>query len=207
MIVIYYLATSGYKKGFDRFQKSVKHFFPQEAKKVIVISDGLQEWDGVEQDGVQYKVHHIHHYPWPIITLFKMKYILDYWEEGEYAYYFNANFTCTGNQNRLDLTKLNSDLLSGARFHETNKCSKAYVDNPSWIASGGFFGGPSNLVKEMCAWVCDAINSDLSQNIIPKWHDQGYLTKWCYDNQDKINVKPFVGNLFQIFYIYKPRKG
>lgn len=207
MIVIYYIATSVYKKGFETFKKCLPKFFPEQEKTVVVISDGLEECSSEEK--ITYKFHYIEHLPWPIITLFKMQYILDYWEDGDQAYYFNADFHAIHDGYKyLDLTKLNSDLLTGPRFIETNDKSQAFIENKQTLfASGGFFGGPSYLVKQMCEEVCSMMRKDLRKNIIPKWHDQGYLNRWCYNNLDKINVTRFLGKLFLIHFIHKPKIG
>ena len=46
-LVIYYIATSNYKQGFKHFQKNLHLFYPELEKTVVILSDGLEEWNAV----------------------------------------------------------------------------------------------------------------------------------------------------------------
>lgn len=74
-LAIYYIATSNYKMGFVHFKKNLGSFYPDFRKTVIILSDGLEKYDNIVEGNITYKTYHIDHFPWPIITLFKMKYI------------------------------------------------------------------------------------------------------------------------------------
>ena len=78
-LAIYYIATSNYKMGFEHFNKNISLLYPNFKKTIIILSDGLEDWNNVVGDNVTYKVYHIDHFPWPIITLFKMIYPFYYY--------------------------------------------------------------------------------------------------------------------------------
>ena len=42
---IFYIATSVYKNYFEYFLKTVKHIFPNKQKELIILSDGLNEYN------------------------------------------------------------------------------------------------------------------------------------------------------------------
>lgn len=203
-LVIYYIATSNYKMGLPYFIQNIHHFFPQFKKTVVILSDGLDDYDGKEIEGVTYKVHHIHHFCWPIITLFKMTLIRDFWEECDYACYFNGNMQCNKdydyNNSNYDFDKLNCAWhvnstnveFDGSKFANISNNSVAFINEPYKYIHGGYFFGPSDIVKEMCNDVSKMVEEDLKKNVIPQWHDESYLNKWCVLNKDKVNKKRFV---------------
>ena len=204
-LVIYYIATSNYKMGFEHFQKNLHYFFPQLKKTVIIISDGLEEWDGVEEKGITYKVHHIYHLCWPIIALFKMKLICDFWEEGDYACYFNGTLQCNINYdyknhnihpNKLNVTvhacSNDENMFDGEYFANIDINSQAYIKRKYKYVQAGFFFGPSQIVYDMCQNVSKMCEIDLKKNIIPQWHDESYLNKWCCQNEHLINRQRFM---------------
>jgi hypothetical protein len=202
-IAIYYIATSNYKMGFEHFKKDIHYFYPNDDKTIIILSDGLNEWDGVKEGNVTYKVHHIEHFPWPIITLFKMKYILDFWDDSvDYVCYFNGNLQYNKDfdviSSKIDLSKLNvsrhckrnKNIEFDGKPSSNNSCS--CIRHPYKYIHAGFFIGKSDIVKKMCMDVCRMTENDLAKNIIPKWHDESYLNKWCEDNPHLVNKDDFI---------------
>lgn len=211
-LIIYYIVTSNYKMGFEHFKKNLHYFFPQFKKTVIIISDGLKEWDNVEENGITYKVHHIHHFCWPIIALFKMKLICDFWEEGDYACYFNGNLECNINYDyentNIQFNKLNVSfhicsndevIYDDEYFANISKNSQAYIFKKYKYkyVQAGFFFGPSHIVYNMCEYVSKMCEIDLKNNIIPQWHDESYLNKWCINNEHLTNKDRFMSLGFQ----------
>jgi hypothetical protein len=195
-IGIYYIATSNYKVGFKYFKENLKYLFPTLKKKVLILSDGLEEWDNVVEDNIIYKVCRINHLPWPIVTLFKMKYIIDYWDNDfDYVFYFNGNLQYNKKAKLQLPDKLIvsthvmgncSDVFDGHKFAKIDKNSVAFIEEPYKYIHGGLFYGPSTIVKKMCREVCKMCETDLKANIIPQWHDESYLNKWCVDNNDLV---------------------
>lgn len=206
MIGIYYIATSNYKMGFDHFKKNLQYFYPNEEKTIIILSDGLKEWNNIKENNITYKVYYIQHFPWPIITLFKMKYILDFWDDSfDYVCYFNGNLQYNKDfdetTSKIDLNKLNvsrhclrnkNNEFDGSQFANISEQSLAYISYPYKYIHGGFFFGPSDIVKKMCNGVSKMVGEDLKKNIIPQWHDESYLNKWCEDNPHLVNKEDFI---------------
>ena len=82
--------------------------------------------------------------------------------------------------------------FDGNGFANISNNSIAYINEPYKYIHGGYFFGPSNIVKQMCDDVSKMVEEDLKKNIIPQWHDESYLNKWCVLNKDKVNKKRFV---------------
>lgn len=201
-LAIYYIATSNYKAGFEFFNKNLHYFYPEFNKTVVILSDGLTEWDKVisknpEGTEINYEVYHIDHFCWPIIALFKMKLILDHKIDCDYVCYFNANLQFNKDYdystNNIDLTGLNlsrpctcneNSEFDGSGFAwAINKKSQAYIEEPYTYISGGLFLGPPEIVYKMCEEVNEMVEIDLNKNIIPQWHDESYLNKWRLQNK------------------------
>jgi len=73
-IGVFYIATSIYKEYFYKyFLPSMKNLFPNEQKKLILISDGLNEYDNEYIDNYNIYVEHIINFPYPIINLTKFQ--------------------------------------------------------------------------------------------------------------------------------------
>lgn len=178
---IYYIATSNYKMGFEHFKKNLPYFYPDMRKTVIILSDGLTEWDNVVEGNITYKVFHINHFCWPIITLFKMKFILDHKIDCDYAIYFNGNlqYNPQARMKPLDLSKLN---VSTHVYHS---------DSSDYVMGGLFFGAASIFYK-MCEDVSIMVENSLKRNIIPKWHDETLLNEWVKENQNMVNKSQLV---------------
>lgn len=206
-LAIYYIATSNYKSGFEHFKKNLHHFFPNFKKTVIVISDGLSQYDGVEENGITYKVFNIQHFCWPIISLFKMKFILDFKVDCDYVSYFNGDLQCNTNydyyNSNINFNKLNatfhthsndSIIYDGGNFACIDINSKAFINKPYKYIQGGFFFGPSHIVYKMCKDVYEMCENDLLNNIIPQWHDESYLNKWCVENKELVNKQRFMSH-------------
>lgn len=202
-LVIYYIATSNYKNGFVHFKKNISHLYPEMRKTVIVLSDGLKEWDGVIEGNITYKVYYIEHFCWPIITLFKMKYMLEHKIDCDYAMYANGdiqyNKYCNVSLDKLiDLNKLNVSrhcycdinvTFDNKRFENIDKSSLAYIDKPYTYIQAGLIIGSADVFFKMCKDVCDMVEIDLKKNIIPQWHDESYLNKWCVEHPSLVNIK------------------
>lgn len=207
VLAIYYIATSVYKENFPRFLESVPKFFPTFHKKVVVISDGLQEYDGRTGQGYEVQVFSdIEHKPWPYIALHKMDIIKDHPVECDYACYMNANLTHNPafNQdlnhlfiyNQMNFSRhcylLQESALDGQYFQRTFKNGKygerysgetksiAYFEKDYQYCQSGFFLGPRTLFFKFCNDISELRKIDEANNIIPTWHDESYLNAWIY---------------------------
>lgn len=209
ILAIYYIATSVYKELFPEFLENVPKLFPSFHKKVVVISDGLQEYDGIS--GPSYKVQvfsDIEHRPWPYIALHKMDIIKDHRVECDYACYMNANLILNPEFNkdidhmflysRMNFTRhcylLKEDVQDGQYFQgKVNQISKddlqlvssdirssSYIADDYQYCQSGFFLGPEKLFFKFCEDVSELRKIDEARNIIPTWHDEAYLNAWIY---------------------------
>jgi hypothetical protein len=194
-LAIYYIATSNYKEGFIHFKNNLPYLYPEMKKTVVILSDGLTEWDNIIEGNITYKVYHIEHFCWPIVALFKMKHILDHKIDCDYAMYMNGdlqyNINYDTSLNKIDLNKLNvsrhhhsniNKCFDNNIFEKIDKSSLAYIGKPYTYIQSGLFIGPSDIVFKMCKEVCDMVEIDLKSNIIPQWHDESYLNKWCIEH-------------------------
>lgn len=95
-ILVFYIATSVYKEYFKKyFVNTVTNLFPDNYKTVVLISDGLEEYDGVKLD-VHTKIewHDIIDFPYPIINLCKFQIVEKYVKlhnEADILLYFDAD--------------------------------------------------------------------------------------------------------------------
>jgi hypothetical protein len=78
MIGIFYIATGSYKQFFNDFLYSLKYMLPNEYKKLIVISDGLKEYDHTYISNVNIFVEDFIDYPYPSININKFQ-IIDHY--------------------------------------------------------------------------------------------------------------------------------
>ncbi|MBQ2017041.1 MAG: hypothetical protein II208_00755 [Alphaproteobacteria bacterium] len=205
-MAIYFIATSNYKQGFEHFKRNLHLLYPDIKKTVVVLSDGLEEWDGVVENGITYRVFHIEHYVYPIIMLFKMKHILDHKIDCDYVAYLNGDlqvnpdFDFSQIDKLIDLSKFNTtrhawrcgeiEVFDSYLFDKMflNKNSVAYIDGLYAYAQSGFFIGPSEIVFKMCQDVHRMTELDLRKNIIPSYHDESYMNRWIQDNKDSGNI-------------------
>lgn len=207
-LVIYYVCTADYKLFFEDFNTSIKNFYPEFNRTIIIISDGLSEYNNYydEEYNIHYKVKYIPHYPWPINTLFKMKYINDHKIDCDYAFYFNAdlmfneqilNYKDFFNLELLNVSRHgNCEYYGNDEFDYDNKYydrgqvenSMSYIPNKYTYVSGAIFGGNAKIFYEMCNDIDTYVEIDLKNRIIPIWHDESYLNKWCYVYKDKISI-------------------
>ena len=85
-IGIFYIATSIYKEYFNMyFLPSMKNLFPDDKKELIILSDGLEEYNNKFIDNFNIHVENIINFPYPIINLVKFQ-LIEY-----YAKKYNIN--------------------------------------------------------------------------------------------------------------------
>jgi len=223
-IGIYYICTGIYKNDFPRFIRSLNKFFPNNKKHVILISDGISEPKKYETNNITIEHHIINDYPWPIVTLFKMKYIETYQCNCDYVFYFNANSEILDSDySWFDKDKLNLTYHKDWFDHNEDPTVflEPYMDNPNSVSYFGtkdytyvqaaFFGGNAELVYNMCKEVNEMINIDLCNNIIPRYHDETYLNKYNYlhnnANISNVLISQIVYDITNTNHIYNLRNN
>lgn len=211
-IGVYYICTGVYKNWFAGFLESLSNFLPEDEKNVFIISDGLDEYLGYEspENKVRVKkIDHIHYYPWPIVTLFKFKYILDNKDLGmDYCFYFNANSYVLQKDSHFwskwfgimesnDLyvsyhavnanKKSLNDFIKGTVIR--NKKSTSYIKNQAYYRlQAAFFGGKTSSFYTMCEEHLRLLTEDLKNNIIAPAADESYFNKYIYENTTKLRI-------------------
>ena len=202
IIGIYYIATNIYINDFNRFLISIKNFFPNIKKEIILLTNSeLNILNINNYPNISINYHKIDDFPWPIITLFKMKYIYDYKGNYDYVFYFNANSELLNtNYSWFDPTKINVSIHKDWLFENKNNALflEPFMDNPnstSYIGTldyiyvqGAFFGGPAQMIYDMCKIINEMLTIDLQNNIIPRYHDETYLNKYCLLFKEQVNI-------------------
>ncbi len=209
-IGIYYIGTGIYINNFNSFLESIKNFFPNNHKIIILLSDTTEKYDTLSTDNITIKQYTIEDHPWPIVALFRFHYLLKYKIDTDYVFFFNSNsiiqpnkLVSWFNETKINVTK-HFTYRSGIKTtyelllpSDDNPNSTSYIGNIEYTyCQSGFFGGPSNLVYKMCEDIVKMINIDLNNNIIAKWHDETYFNKWLYDK----NYDETIINITDVFY-------
>lgn len=197
IVGIYYIATGIYKNNFKKFLESIHNFLPIYNKTIILLTDGLEEYKNYSKDNINIEHHYIEDHPWPIVALFRFHYILKYKTNYDYIFFINSNAVIKENksinwfdQNKINVTKhftYRSGILTTYEMllpSDDNPNSTSYIGNIEYTyCQSGFFGGPNNLIYEMCEDIVNIIDIDLKNNIIAKWHDETYFNKWLYSKK------------------------
>ena len=192
---IYYIATGKYNNGFLGFMKNIEYFYPDCDKTIILLSDNLSEYDGKIFNGCKIEYHEICGNSWPIVTLYKMHYILKYKGDYDYCCYCNADVVFNKDFKKyenIDLTRFTAskhnwmnDNFQALPLKDDNPNSTSYIGDHIYdYANGCFFIGESTVFYRMCEDVNNMLDIDLKNNIIPRWHDETYLNKWCFTHKD-----------------------
>lgn len=211
-IGVYYICTGVYKNWFAGFLESLTNFLPEDEKNVFIISDGLDEYVGYESPDTKVKVKkldHIHYYPWPIVTLFKFKYILDNKDtEMDYCFYFNANSFVLQKSDTFwsNFTRLMEAYSLITTYHAVNaqrKCKEKFVKGSTirnrkstsfiksqdyYLLQAAFFGGKTYDVYQMCQSHLDLLTEDLKNNIIAPVADESYFNKYIFENLNNLPI-------------------
>lgn len=207
-LLIVYLATGNYKYCFDKFNESLKNLCPNSDKKVVALTDDSKYFNDRGIDAIK-----VRSYPWPIITLFKFHYVKEILSR--YLDY-NPTHICQFNSNivfRKPITEdeFLSDKLTAVRHWELasypedylpnkyankNKNSVCYFENPTDYVHAGIWCCPKELINKLCDEVIELINTDLSHNVIPDWHDESAYNKVVVDEWMKNNLVNVLGGKY-----------
>ena len=77
-IGIFYIATGVYKEYFNDFYKTIDYIFPNKQKTLIIISDGLKEYNNTHKDLLDIYVEEFIDYPYPFININKFQIVNHY---------------------------------------------------------------------------------------------------------------------------------
>lgn len=140
------------------------------------------------------------HQSFPYASMNRYKYIWenhDKFSQEEYLYYIDVDCSFVdeikGENIFGDLVGVrHCGFLGGGAPFETNTNSMAYVE-PSrqrFYYGGGFDGGKRENYLAMVKWCHEAIEKDLSNNIIPIWHDESIKNRYFADHSPTLNLSP-----------------
>lgn len=133
------------------------------------------------------------HEKFPYATMNRFKYFTkasDYFINEDYLYYTDVDCLFV-DQVSFDDIKGN---LVGVRHcgfykkqgpYEINKESKSYIDpvKYKYYFGGGFSGGKKDNYLILSKWCMDNLDTDISNNIIPIWHDESMINKYFSENE------------------------
>lgn len=224
IIAIYYIATSNYKNAFLNFLEGLQLFLPNLKKIVVLLTDGLEEYNGYKdfKNNIYIDRRYINHYPWPIITLYKHYLINENKIDCDYACYFNADIEIVKliNECEFDLTKINftthaahnKGLIQHIGHHSevnANKLSKYYniLFDPNnadkLYCQACFFLGQSDLFFDMCKEITDMVNHDMQNEFVfLRWHDEHYMNVWILQHNDICYIRPYVNCFYKNHTIF-----
>lgn len=144
-----------------------KHFFPSAKQSHFFMIPGDEGWP----NGTMYRWHHL----------------LENMPETSYVFLCDADMrfenlvtheilsdcmTLTLHPGYVGIDKENLP-------YERRANSACYVppQDGMFYFCGGFAGGPRKIVKEFANEVCSRIDSDMSQGLVPVWHDESALNR------------------------------
>lgn len=220
-IAVYYIATNVYCELFKPFIESLHKFMPDCKKIVVLLTDGLNEYEGYEdkENNIVIDRRNLTHFPWPIVTLYKHYLINANRIDCDYAVYFNADTVCRDydwENNPFSDSKITLTTHTTCRVDESTIKARAFwywfdacdcssyaevlrdpeVQNEKYVQASFFFG-PSNKFFKMCEEIAFIINDDmLHKCAFLRWHDETYMNVWVLDNLDKVVILPRIQSCF-----------
>jgi hypothetical protein len=204
-ILAIYIATGKYLTFFDSFKESyIENFCVGEGfnRDILLLTNSKYETPIHDRGTIIYQ-RSIEQLPWPMNTLLRYHYMNRHREllsSYDYVYFFNANTKILKPISSKDLGNKGT-VVSHYAFHKSPiydfpycrvQNSKAFVDHEEWKMQNYVMGGFNGFSKEILPRVIDTItewiDTDLKANIIPIWHDESYLNKYCVMNPEIFRV-------------------
>lgn len=198
-IGILLICTGKYTVFFNTVYDSCEEFFLKGHKKTYyVFTDGeIKKGDNI------IKIHQ-ENLGWPHNTLRRFQMfnrVESELKNEDYLFFFNANMKFVDFVNEEVIPKKENNFLMGvnhpgyfnsdpSRFtYERNPNSKFYIEfgKGNYYYQGCFNGGSSNEFLKMSKTLDDMINIDLSNGIMPIWHDESALN-WYYLDKNPLIV-------------------
>ena len=219
---IFYIATSVYKNYFEYFLKTVKYIFPNKQKELIILSDGLNEYNDKQIVNIHIIVKNIIDYPYPLINLCKFQTIYHYAKKYniDRILYFDADTIVFEKDDNywnwidklLDTNKLicsyhphylyNNESIfynDGFIYNDSNLgvyCNPEYIHNNKCYIMSSFFMGSIQSIEYISKSIYKMTSIDLRKNRwIPWFSDEAYL--------NALNVNDNIINNKETIYLSK----
>jgi len=190
MITFLILGTNGYLPLAVRLVKKIRHHYKGSMPIDIVVATNHQLNKYVPDDMARH--YQCSHSDWVEATNSKYE-IAKTIFAGEYLYYLDADtnikkdFTehdilgyIVGGQHFGDL-----DWMKDDKAFDRNPASTAYVpfdtDKPQMYYLGAFWGGKTNLVRNVIDVLLRWQGENRSKGIEPVWNDESYLNKYFHE--------------------------
>lgn len=211
-IGLVYMATSVYKNYFENFLESLKFLFPEDNKTLIVISDGLQEFNEKTINGVKIYVKDVVDLPYPFLPCCKFRFVTRYTKEFNFDYIMNFDSDTIILEKPIEFwNKLKDKLETGKllmtqhphylytpdrHFYEpfivSNPDSIGYIDaayindRHSYIMTS-FFAGKYDIIKYFDNQIYYMLGRDMDNlRWIPRFPDEAYMNK-LYITENVLN--------------------
>lgn len=198
-MAILYVCTGRYSIFWkDFFASCEKYFLPTHEKHYFIFTDNKDIGENNE------RVHSIEQAPWgwPDITLKRYHMfagIQDQLRAFDCIFFFNANVRFCREINDNYLPDAESPLVfqqhpgfynkpSWLFPHERNALSQAYIarGQSRHYLAGGINGGLSPAYLEMIESIKKAVDTDLQQSLVARWHDESHLNKFALGKSFKL---------------------
>lgn len=209
-IGILYICTGKYDIFWEKFYKSSEKYFMSGDKSCIrkyyVFTDSLQLFDENNNKRIQrIKQENL---GWPKNTLNRFHIFLRIKEqliqETDYIFFFNANLLFTHAIGKEILPTINSNGLVGTIHpgffnspnteftYERRTDSAAYIPVGEGLHyyAGGLSGGSTKAYLQLCETIRSWVDKDVSNHIIPIWHDESLINKYFLINPPAISLSP-----------------
>jgi glycosyltransferase involved in cell wall biosynthesis len=145
--------------------------------------------DNVEQLTSNRNIVHIHidHRPFPFASMDRFRHFTNYkrlLNNNDYLYYIDVDSVFVNHVGPEVLGTLvgvrHCGYYNGGGSFETNEKSVFYLPRSQYkyYFGGGFSGGKAADYLTMSQWCADKIEEDLSNNIMPVWHDETALNRY-----------------------------
>ena len=193
-VAILYISTGRYIKFWNGFYTAMERYFlPNHDKTYFLFTD--HDFLPVKKNVV--KIHQ-DQLPWPYITLKRFHFfdqVADQLKEFDYVYFLNGTMLPVAEvtedifptKEQEYMVTLHPGYFGSSAKHlpyDKNSKSKAYIPQSEgkYYVMGGFNGGTSEgflkVIKTLKEWT----DTDLENNVIPRWHDESMLNRYNTKN-------------------------
>lgn len=177
------IATGKYDKFIQGLIASADNFFLKDCKvNYYLFTDKPDQQINSKRNITRITIKHK---PFPYASMDRYKHFTANYEllsKEDYLYYIDVDSLFVDNVGKADIL---SDLvlvqhcgyfnLPGPVEENKNSCMYLEQEKYKFYAGGGFQGGKSGIYLELAKTCYEMIEKDLSNDIIPRWHDETAL--------------------------------
>jgi hypothetical protein len=202
-IAVIFIGTGRYLEYLPGYyENNEKFLFLDSQKQYFVFTDGE-----IESSPDNMSIYKIEHKEWPYITLERFQTILlaeQELKDYDWILFLDADTLTVAPVTEEELLindligvhhpchylqmpphnappgALETDSRSSAAVSESNDLSVYY--------QGCLWGGKTESVLKMIKILDERTKTDLSHNVIAKWHDESHLNKYFIENKNKVNT-------------------